>query len=89
MLPPYMWEQYDKNEATEHFLTALQTFEVYVDNFIAVVQATHPTKLQHISRALLHAVHEIFPPPSETHHIGGDPISHKKLLNKEVIQLHL
>ena len=88
MLPPNMWKDYNATEHIAKFITALLKFEVYVDDFIALAQSTDPTQLQHASRALLHAVHELFPPPSETGHVGGDPISEKKLRNNDGLWAH-
>lgn len=53
--------------------------EVYVDDFIGVLQATNPTDTLRFVRALLHAIHSVFPPPDITGHDGHDPISEKKL----------
>jgi hypothetical protein len=36
-------------------------------------------QILHFSRAMLHGIHTVFPPPSSTGHGGGDPISEKKL----------
>lgn len=55
-------------------------FEVFVDDYLAVLQSTDPDVLRHHSRALLHAIHQIFPPPAATGHSGEDPISYKKLV---------
>ena len=55
-------------------------FEVFVDDFCSALQSTDPAILRHFSRALLHAIHQIFPPPSATGHDGEDPISQKKLI---------
>ena len=43
---------------SEHLL---QLFKVYIDNFIAVVQASLNDNLYYISRALLHSIESIFP----------------------------
>ena len=53
--------------------------EVFVDDFIGLTNDSTSSNLQHLSRAMLHGIHSIFPPPSETKHNGGDPISEKKL----------
>ena len=53
--------------------------EVFVDDFIGLVQSTDEALLRHHSRALLHAIHSIFPPTSVTGHDGEDPVSQKKL----------
>ena len=57
--------------------------EVYVDDFCTMVQTLDVTQLQHISRAILTTIHDVFLPPSVTGHSGGDPISNKKLLEGE------
>ncbi len=54
-------------------------FEVFVDDFLGLIQATDEAVLQHHTRALFHAIHSIFPPVSVTGHQGEDPISLKKL----------
>ena len=54
--------------------------EVYVDDYIGLLQSQHEDIIQHHSRALLHAMHQIFPPPAATGRDGEDPISHKKLI---------
>ena len=54
-------------------------YEVFVDDYIGLVQSTDPAVLRHHSRALLHAIHQIFPPvpgPDKT----NDPVSYKKLV---------
>ena len=53
--------------------------EVFVDDFIGATNTKSTQRLLHISRAMLHGIHSIFPPPSLTSHEGGDPISEKKL----------
>ncbi len=53
--------------------------EVFVDDFIACTDNLSQTHLQNVSRAMLHGIHSIFPPPNVTGHKGGDPISEKKL----------
>ena len=58
-------------------------FEVYVDDYCALLQATDADTIRHHSRALLHAIHQIFPPPTATGHDGEDPISHRKLVDEQ------
>jgi hypothetical protein len=53
--------------------------EVYVDDFIQAAQTTDPDRLLHMSRAILHGIHSVFPPPAVTGHDGEDPVSQKKL----------
>ena len=55
-------------------------FECFVDDYIGVLQSTDPDALRHHSRALLHAIHQIFPPKVATGHDGENPISYKKLV---------
>ena len=61
----------------------LHLLEVYVDDFIQIVQSNDPNVLRHCSRAVLHAIHSVFPPPAITGHNGEDPISIKKLKELE------
>ncbi|KAG7352982.1 hypothetical protein IV203_009030 [Nitzschia inconspicua] len=56
--------------------------EVYIDDFIALCPAKHLTHLQHHSRAMLHAIHDLFPPPDITGSTMEDPISIKKLASE-------
>ncbi|KAG7360527.1 hypothetical protein IV203_035626 [Nitzschia inconspicua] len=56
--------------------------EVYIDDFIALCPAQHLTRLQHHSRAMLHAIHDLFPPPDITGSTMEDPISIKKLASE-------
>jgi hypothetical protein len=53
--------------------------EVYVNDFIQAAQTTDPDRLLHMSHAILHGIHSVFPPPSVTGHDGEDPVSQKKL----------
>ena len=53
---------------------------MFVNDYCAGLQSTDPAILCHFSRALLHAIHQIFPPPTTTKHDGEDPISQKKLI---------
>ena len=53
--------------------------EVYVDDFVQMAQTTARSALRHCSRALLHGIHSVFPPPAVTGHTGEDPVSLKKL----------
>jgi hypothetical protein len=54
---------------------------VYVDDYIlGVVESNDRSLIRRVSRATLHAIHSIFPPPEVSGHVGGkDPISRKKL----------
>lgn len=57
--------------------------EVFVDDYIAISNAPTKRQLLHISRAMLHGIHSIFPPPDVTGHAGEDPIAQKKMLEGE------
>ena len=62
---------------------ATHLFEVYIDDFIGVVQTHEPNELRHFSRALLHGIHTVFPPPGVAGFTGDEPVSMKKLLSGE------
>ena len=49
--------------------------EVFVDDFIASTNNTNWAHLTQLSRAMLHGIHSIFPPPEVSGHQGEDPIS--------------
>ncbi len=54
--------------------------EVYVDDLAAALQSTNPQDMLHHSRALLHAMHSIFPAsPNPDEDPDSEPISLKKL----------
>ena len=53
--------------------------EVFLDDFIAIVQSTNEKELRRLSRILLHNIHKIFPGPEITGSNLGPPISKKKL----------
>jgi hypothetical protein len=58
-------------------------FEVFVDDFVGVTNNGSTENLRHISRAMLHGIHSIFPPPEITKHTGEDPVSEKKIAKGE------
>jgi len=76
LLRPQDWPE---DELEMHSQAFVRLMEVYVDDFIQLAQTTDPTKLLHLSRAILHAIHSVFPPPGITGHDGEDPVSLKKL----------
>ena len=80
MLPSHKWTE---AELEHTCVKLLHVMEVYVDDFCTMVQMSNKNMLTHVSRSLLHAIHDVFPPPSVTGHSGGDPVSEKKLLKKE------
>ena len=63
--------------------TFLHMLEVFVDDFIQLAQTTEEEALRHCSRAVLHGIHSVFPPPKVTGHNGEDPVSIKKILKGE------
>ena len=62
---------------------SIDLFEVYVDDFIGVTNNTPISHLRHLSRAILHGIHSIFPPPSVTGHPSGNSVSIKKVYKGE------
>lgn len=84
-LPPHEFERYmvpdrpaKRQRTTEG---SWKTAHVFVDDYIlGAVEDKTGTLLGRISRAALHGIHSVFPPPKTTGHVGGkDPISVKKL----------
>jgi len=59
----------------------VKLLEVYVDDFIGMIQSPTKEQLQHFTRALLHAIHSIFPPASITKVPHDEPVALKKLNN--------
>ena len=72
-----------EDQLHSHLTKFQHLFEVYVDDFCALVQSTDEDVIRHHSRALLHAIHEIFPPPEVTGHAGENPISQQKLVEEQ------
>jgi len=58
MIPPSVWPEESIIFTCISFVNML---EVCVDDFCTMVQTTDVDKLRHISRALLHGIHTIFP----------------------------
>jgi len=54
--------------------------EVYVDNFIACIIPTNKQQVEHVTRGILHGIHNVFLPSKDD---GMDPISNKKLRKGE------
>jgi hypothetical protein len=71
--------QWPEESVERHSAQFLRLIEVYVDDFIQLAQTTDPAQLLHLSRAILHGIHLVFPPPLATGHDGEDPVSLKKL----------
>ena len=62
--------------------------EVYVDDFITCTNNNQIEHIKHLARAILFGIHSIFPPPKVSGHAGEDPVSMKKLLQKEGLFEH-
>ena len=89
-LPRHRLEQDMLAEASSeavHRLRAAATYvnllEVFVDDFIAMTNDGSHEHLTHLSRAMLHGIHSVFPPPEQSGHTGAEPISQKKLAEGE------
>ena len=82
LLPPDKWEQADAM-SPDGTASCIDDFvhllECYVDDFITLAQTTDTTVLLHLSRALLEAIHAVFPPGRVTGNVDDEPISLKKL----------
>jgi len=50
-----------------------------MDDFIGLAQARSKEELVHFSRAVLHGIHTVFPPPGPSDDPSDEPISVKKL----------
>ena len=93
-LPPHPFEErmLPKNYSDlplQDLNSMVSLIEVYVDDFIACTDNVSRTQLLKLSRAMLHGIHTVFPPPSITGHTGGDPISEKKLDKLEGLWDHV
>ena len=81
-LPPHPLEHYmlpEQLQESKHAHNPSSEVEVYVDDFIAITNDLSEENLTKLSRAILHGIHSVFPPPTVTGHEGGDPVSIKKL----------
>ncbi len=68
------------HDITPHKLKKL--LEVYVDDFVGLIQAPNLEQLQWFTRAILHGIHSIFP-PQDDQNIMEEPIAIKKLKQGE------
>ena len=57
----------------------VKLLEVYINDFIGLIQASSIEELQRFTRAILHAIYNTFPPPELTNSKMGPPISKSKL----------
>jgi hypothetical protein len=76
LLRPQDWPELEIEQTSVKFTKLL---EVYIDDFIQLAQTTDPNKLRHLSRAVRHGIHSVFPPTKVSGHTGEDPVSQKKL----------
>ena len=58
----------------------LSVLEVYIDDFIGLIQSTDSDHLLRLSRTILSAITNVFPPPEITNSSMGPPVSVKKLV---------
>ena len=54
--------------------------EVYVDDFMSLVIPVSMEQLRHVAKAIMHGIHDVFPPDSND---DEDPISEKKMKKGE------
>jgi len=64
-----------------NFTNLLKLLEVYVDDFIGMIQGPAKPDLIRFTRAVLHGIHKIFPPPTDNTMMddNDEPIALKKL----------
>jgi len=62
--------------------------EVYMDDFLGWTQDPFHHKLLHFTKAELHGIHSIFPPPAPNKNQTDKPISIKKLKQRDVCGVH-
>jgi hypothetical protein len=60
----------------------LSVLEVYIDDFIGLIQSTNKDHLLWCSRTILSAISNVFPPPEITNSSMGPAVSVKKLVDK-------
>ena len=65
----------------EHLKELRYLIEVYMDDFITAAQAQSAEQLQHLSRAVLHAIHDVF--PENLYAEKDQPVSEKKIKKGE------
>ena len=82
MMPPeedeLFWLPEGKSMSGKGAGSFLHLLEVYVNDFIQLAQTKDEETLRHLSRALLHGIHSVFPSPDATGHNGADLVSVKK-----------
>jgi hypothetical protein len=58
-------------------------FEVFVNDFVGYTNHGSSNHLRKVSRAMIHGIHSIFPPPEISKHNGEDPILESKIAKGE------
>ena len=58
----------------------LSILEVYIDDFIGILQSTNEHELRQCSRRILEGINNVFPPPTITGSTMGPAVSKKKLI---------
>ena len=84
-LPPHKFEEemlkkVGETDTNKHINGLITLLEVYVNDFIAMINNIEHTHLQKLSQAMLHGIHAIFLPHEVTGHTGYDPIAYKKMV---------
>ena len=74
------WSKIPAHAVEPHTTKFLTLLEVYVDDFIALVQTTNPAHLLTVTRTLLHAIDNVFPGPEISGSTMGPAVSTKKLI---------
>ena len=88
-LPPHKFEYHTKSAPEFQALPSNSSganddlrylVEVYVDDFIGIAIPTSKEQLDHVSRGIMHGIHDVFPPDDDA---ANDAISYKKVLKGE------
>ena len=64
----------DPNKAFLHLL------EVFIDDFIALIQSTNIDHITKLTRSLLNTISDIFPPPSVTGSKMGEEANFRRIM---------
>jgi hypothetical protein len=88
LLPSHKFEHYavDSPDYTDLPETAIESkgfgymVEVYVDDFMSLVIPVSREQLRHVANAIMHGIHDVFPPDEDD---SNDPILEKKLKKGE------
>ena len=83
-LPPHPFEsrmlpKFFSSLPMSNINITLALIEVFVVDFIGCIDSATQDHILQTTRAMLHGIHSIFPPPKITDHNGGNPIFERKL----------